>query len=36
LDELVFGLVLTALDGSAPTKSTISRLPPRLTLVSTK
>jgi Zn-dependent peptidase ImmA (M78 family)/transcriptional regulator with XRE-family HTH domain len=36
LDELVFGLVLTSLDGSGPLESKTKRLPPRLTVVSTK
>jgi hypothetical protein len=36
LDELVFGLALTALDGSAPLPSKISRLPPRLRVVSSE
>ncbi len=34
VDELVFGLALTALDGSAPLPSKAGRLPPRLRLVS--
>jgi len=36
LDELVFGLALTGLDGSAPRDATVGRLPPRLTVVSSK
>lgn len=36
LDELVFGLVLTSLDGSGPLESKTKRLPPRLTVVSAK
>jgi Zn-dependent peptidase ImmA (M78 family)/DNA-binding XRE family transcriptional regulator len=33
IDELVFGLALTALDGSMPLPTRVGRLPPRLTIV---